>query len=277
MVYGGLLVLLLLTAINYQNSLIYVLTFLLGMLFFLSIMQTYRTLAGVRLTLVSAGEGFAGSATEAILRLHPTEGMDHPGIRIKAPMLTHPLSLGLVRGEMEDCRIPVELPVRGAVALPRIKIESRFPFGLLRAWSWFRPSSEALAWPRPIAPPPGVDSGLEGHNESDTRREPGEQWLELRPYRHGDLLQRVQWKRFARTGEMVSAQWHSGLEDPDWLDYARFPGHAREQRLSFLAYLVETRHRQARPFGLRLPGIEIKPATGRSHRLQCLRALARWA
>src|SRR5690554_7811058 len=59
-VFGLLLVVMLLTGINYQNSLIYLLTFLLGALFVAAMHQTHNNLNGLELTLIQAGEGFAG-------------------------------------------------------------------------------------------------------------------------------------------------------------------------------------------------------------------------
>lgn len=273
MAYGGLLVLLLLTAVNYQNSLIYLLTFLLGMLYFLSIVQTFRALAGLRITLVQAGEGFTGSQAQMMLRLQAGTGYDHPGLLIMTEDLHRPLELGIGRAQLHDCPLPVRLDRRGPVALPRIRIESRFPFGLLRAWTWFRPASRGLAWPRPLPIPPGMGRG-EGDGRAAARPQGGDDWLELRPYRRGDLLQRVQWKRFARSGEMVTVDLKSFPADPLWIDYQQFAGYSVEQRLSFMAGLVERSDAVGRPYGLRMPGREIRPGGGSRHRLRCLRTLA---
>lgn len=273
--YGGLLVLLLLTAINYQNSLIYLLTFLLGMLYFLSIVQTFRAVAGLRITLVRAGEGFVGNEAQMLLRLQAGKGVDYPGLSIMTKGLHHPLELGIRKGQLRDCPMPLRLDRRGPVSLPRVRIESRFPFGLLRAWTWFRPASLGLAWPRPLPAPPGTGPGGDGDGPATPRPQGGDDWLELRPYRRGDLLQRVQWKRFARSGEMVTADPKSFPADPLWIDYQQFAGYSQEQRLSFMAGQVERFHAVGRPYGLRLPGREIRPASGRRHRLQCLRTLAK--
>jgi len=271
--YAGLLALLLLTAINYQNSLVYVVTFLLAMLFFLSIVQTYRAVAGLRLTLVQAGEGFTGSSAELVIRLRASPRLAFPGVRVAGGELRYPLVLGIPAGETRECCIPYALERRGTVELPPIRIESRFPFGLLRAWSWFRPASTGLAWPRPVSPPPS-QAGANGDQSGSARPRPGEDSLELQPYRRGDPLQRVQWKRFARTGEMVSAQWHAQAEDPRWIDFGSFPGYSTEQRLSFMTALVEVRHGESALYGLRLPGREISPGTGMRQRLACLREMA---
>ncbi len=58
-VYGLLLLVMLITGINYQNSLIYLLTFILGALFVGAMHQTHRNLSGLSVALVRPGEGRA--------------------------------------------------------------------------------------------------------------------------------------------------------------------------------------------------------------------------
>jgi hypothetical protein len=63
-VFGMLLLIMLITAINYQNSLIYLLTFLLGAVLVGAMHQTHRNLSDLDLTLVQAGEGFASHSRQ---------------------------------------------------------------------------------------------------------------------------------------------------------------------------------------------------------------------
>ena len=43
--------------------------------------------------------------------------------------------------------MPLPCPRRGHRALPRLVIETRFPFGLFRAWSYWQPAAQVLVWP----------------------------------------------------------------------------------------------------------------------------------
>ena len=67
-VFAGLLLIMLITGINYQNSLIYMLTFLLGAVVVAAMHQTHRNLSGLELTLIQAGDGFAGDTIPFRLR-----------------------------------------------------------------------------------------------------------------------------------------------------------------------------------------------------------------
>jgi uncharacterized protein (DUF58 family) len=84
------------------------------------------------------------------------------------------------------------------------------------------------------------------------------------------------WKRFARSGQMVVADWEGEQGSPHWLDFNAFPGADTELRLSYLAWLVADRLQKGAKFGLNLPGEVIEPDTGPIHTDRCLRALAVW-
>jgi uncharacterized protein (DUF58 family) len=51
---------------------------------------------------------------------------------------------------------------------------------------------------------------------------------------------------------------------------------AVEDRLSRLAAWVVAAHRANADYGLRLPGLELAPSGGDTHRRTCLEALALW-
>ncbi|PVY78258.1 uncharacterized protein (DUF58 family) [Tamilnaduibacter salinus] len=272
-VFGLLLVIMLITGINYQNSLIYLLVFMLGALFVAAMHQTHRNLAGTEITLVEAGEGFPGQELGFVFHLGRAGGD-----AIQLMLMTEDgteRSVSVTHEEVISVRLPIRGTRRGPVRVSRIRIETRFPFGLLRAWSWIRPASEGLCYPAPLRPAP--ESGADHLGDSgDQRRKDAMDHVDIRPWRQGDLSQRVQWKRYARTGELVIADWEGDASDPVWLDFEAWPGADRELRLSYLAWLLEDRERAGQPWGLRFPGFERGPDNGAEHRREGLRALGRF-
>ncbi|MBE0484780.1 DUF58 domain-containing protein [Marinobacter sp.] len=273
-VYGVLLLIMLITGINYQNSLIYLLTFVLGALFVGAMHQTHRNLSGLTLSMVRAGEGVAGDDVPFSLRL--SAGKD-AGLAMRLSVEDSELdSVHVSSGQSRDVVLPIPSAHRGYLRPDRIRIETRFPFGLLKAWSWLRPASAGIAYPRPLAAPEvlsQVDDGSEAKSEAKVA---GQDNADLRPWREGDMSQRVMWKRFARSGQMVVADWEGEQGSPHWLDFNSFPGTDTELRLSYLAWLVSDRVQKGARFGLNLPGDVIDPDTGPVHGKRCLRALAVW-
>lgn len=274
LVFGVLLLIMLITGINYQNSLIYLMTFALGAVFVGAMHQTHRNLSGLTLSLTQAGDGTAGDEIPFYLRL--SAGKDQAAaisLSVEDSCLD---GVHIPAGESRDVTLAVPSAHRGYLRPDRIRIETRFPFGLLKAWSWLRPSSAGIAYPRPlVAPDVGslVDDGAETRSAKPVV---GQDNADLRPWREGDLSQRVMWKRFARSGQMVVADWQGEQGSPHWLDFSAFPGADSELRLSYLAWLVAERVQKGTKFGLNLPGEVIEPDAGPAHGERCLRALAVW-
>ena len=273
-VFGLLLLITLVTGINYQNSLILLLTFFLGAVFVAAMHQTHSNLSGVEFTLVSAGEGFVGEAIPFVVR---ATSPDHEAIALNlATADGNAVTASIKAGEYQDVTLLRTAKRRGYVSVGDVRVETRFPFGLLKAWSWVRPGTPGIAYPKPVAPPYAPVAAEGGSDDSQARVSLGQDHAELRPWREGDMSQRVLWKRFARTGDMVIADWQGEAGNPEWFDYDAYPGADRELRLSYLAAAIIERASATRPapYGVRLPGLELAPDTGKVHDAQCLRALA---
>jgi len=271
-VFGLLLLVMLITGINYQNSLIYLLTFLLGAVFVAAMHQTHRNLAGLKLTVLGGGEGFPGETIPFRFR---AEVSRHDALAISLSCGDESIDQQhVLKAEPADLTLSLICDRRGYFRPERILVETRFPFGLLKAWSWLRPVSSAIVYPRPLPAPDAGSTVQEGEQTSQARSVDGNDHADIRPWREGDMTQRVLWKRFARTGEMVIADWEGEQGSPQWLDYEAFRGVDQELRLSYLTQKVIERMKNRAPFGLSLPGHRIEPDTGMAHGSRCLKALA---
>ncbi len=101
----------------------------------------------------------------------------------------------------------------------------------------------------------------------------------MRAYRRGDPLKTVVWKKAAKalaagTSDLVSRDTQQNQRFELWLDYGLTGVAPVEARLSRLCAWVLLADRQALNYGLRLPGRDIAPSSGESHKRQCLEALA---
>ena len=96
----------------------------------------------------------------------------------------------------------------------------------------------------------------------------------VRGYRRGDPLKLVVWKKAAKAGELVSRDSQQAQRKELWLDLAAAGGVDAEHRLARLcAWVLQADHLDLE-YGLRLPGIELRPASGEAHKRRCLEALA---
>jgi uncharacterized protein (DUF58 family) len=102
----------------------------------------------------------------------------------------------------------------------------------------------------------------------------------VRPYRRGDPLRTVAWKKAAQSlasgGELVSRDTSASAHQELWLEWDACGPLAPEERLSRLCAWVLAAERAGADYGLRLPGVEMPRAQGADHRRRCLEALALW-
>ncbi|WLD56937.1 DUF58 domain-containing protein [Salinispirillum sp. LH 10-3-1] len=186
---------------NYQNNLMLAFAFWLAAIFVLSILMTFQNLSGVLLRAGVSGRDFVGQRIE---HHWSVEGQHtHYGVRVlNADEVTFLERVG--PSFVGEVVTGVIYQRRGRHAAPRLRVETRFPFGWVTAWTWFQPDQQAIVWPLPIDHQaiPSVESG-DGET-SALQRPPGSADLDhSRPYQVGDAPRRVLWRHYARRGVMM--------------------------------------------------------------------------
>lgn len=273
-VFGLLLVLLLVTAINYQNSLIYGLAFWLFGIGGSALYLTFRNLAGLELSVHEPLPCYVGEFASVPLRLTLDGKVPRYAVTLGYPG-TPAQCVDVAAGQVREIQLAVECVRRGRLQPGRVLIETRFPIGLFRAWSWIDLDVGSLVYPRQLPTPlvtaadgqggelPGASVDLAGQQD----------FRGLRPYQAGDSLKQIAWKQLARGKGLVTKEFDRDEGASCWLDWANTSGDI-ETRLSKLCGWVLHCHEQGWLYGLRLPGVEIRPAFSELHLKQCLRALA---
>lgn len=268
------LLLMLLAAINYQNSLAYGLTFLLGSVFMVSILHTYRNLAGLRLRAGATAPVFVGE--QARLQIHlESAGRAHQAVALswpKGPLQIQDVPLG------GACQVQLTLPAerRGWLVAPRLRVESRFPLGLLVAWSWVDLQQTVLVYPQPLKERlPTTTGRLEEAEEVGVRLQGGgaDDYQGLRTYQPGDSKRRLHWKAYSRGQGLLVKDFASLEGHQRLLDFMALGGTV-EKRLSLLCHWVLELSAGQQPFALQLPDQLLGPDSGEAHQNACLRALA---
>jgi uncharacterized protein (DUF58 family) len=285
------LLVMLLAAINYQLNLGYALTFLLAGAGLVSMHVTHGNLRGLTLHLRPASAVFAGEP--AVLEVVLTNpGRERHGLALRrldatATPAGRPGTAADPARSVAWCDVAAKghasvhvstlPPRRGWHAVPALVLETVFPFGLFRAWTVWRPAGRVLAWPRPEQPPPALPAaGAAPADEVATRQGTGSELDGVRPWRRGDTMRQVVWKKVARSGELVSRETAGGASRELWLEWSQARGEDIEARLSRLCAWVLRAEREGVACGLRLPGHEVPPGEGDAHRRRLLDRLAQW-
>lgn len=95
---------------------------------------------------------------------------------------------------------------RGELALDRIDVSTRFPFGAVKKTARFRRPATALIHPRSITPPRSVFQAAAATARDDrslNRAGTGDEFFGLREYRDGDQTRDIAWRPSARHGQWV--------------------------------------------------------------------------
>lgn len=268
------LLLMLLAAINYQNSLAYGLTFWLLTVFIVAILHTYRNLAGLTLKAGSSAAVFVGEQASFHLRL---ESSRHAHQAIAVGWAASGLQVvDIAERGVSEVELSMPALQRGWLRPGRLRVESRFPLGILVTWSWVDLDQALLVYPRPLESALPLSPGL-GHDDDDQGLsvcgQGADDFQGLRAYQPGDAKKRLHWKAYSR-GQGLLVKDFAALAGRDpCLDFNALGGDV-ETRLSQLCYWVLRLSAQQQAFALSLPGLEIPVASGASHREACLRALA---
>ena len=271
-VFGGLLVVLILGAINYQNSLVFGVVFLLGSLFTVTILHTFRNLSGIQLEFVDARPGFVDEEIEFCVRVTRPKHRGREGIQIGWPEGIKRW-VEIFEAEAQSVRLYVRGTARGRLQPGRLLVETHFPLGLVRAWTWVDLNAQALVYPKPIF--------TDVPDVSQSKRDDGElvdplgsdDFTDIKSYQAGDPVKHILWRSFARSDQLMVKRYASYIEPRLWFDFAEVGGNT-EERLSKLAGWALRATRAEREFGLRLPSREVRPGVGEAHLEAVLRELA---
>jgi uncharacterized protein (DUF58 family) len=268
-----------------------VLTFLVASMAIVGMHTTHSNLAQLVLRGIRAEPVFAGDvAIFEVTATNPTT-VDRFALRFAfidpstAPrrfplLMRHPRTSLTVSTEVaargdRSIGVPLPAPHRGRLPAPRIVIESRFPFGLWRAWAYLTPALSAMVYPKPETDAPPLPVTGTGGGDGYGLTSSGDDFAGVRPYSPGDPQKMIAWRLAARSDELSVKQFEAQGGGELLLDFESLPRNLDvEQKLSRLTRWVLDADAAHARYGLRLPGSMVSAGSGPQHREKCLTALA---
>ena len=273
--FAATLVILLIGSINYALALGFALTFLLAGLGLAGMVHTARNLARVGISTGRAEPVFAGESAQFRLYLDSRVRYDRPAILARHVGSGSQFVIDIPAASIAEVVLAVPARHRGWLPLGRVLLETRFPLGLFRAWSYVEPDARCLVYPKPERSPLPAQIGEAAAGALRSQATGNDDFSGLRAYQFSDSPRHVAWKAVARSDDMLTKQFTGEAAAELWLDWRLLPAAiGLEQRLSRLAGWVLAAERSGALYGLRLPGVEIAPARGDAHAAACLQALA---
>jgi len=267
-----LITVLLLIAFVYNNNLAYLLGFLLASIFFVTILHSYKALAGLVVQTCRTKAVFAGEAAGFEIRIDNPADVERRQLQLT---LQDAQSLAMAPHSTAHVTLYSITQTRGWHRAGTVTLSSTYPLGLFRAWSPIRFELKALVYPKPAPLETAFPKTSSAQTQQGFSRKGADDFYGLQEYQSGDSIKHIHWKAFAKGLGVFSKQYggEQSLEEV-WLDYEHAPGHNIEQRLSQLCRWVVDAEQAGIRYGFALPGLKLPPDNGLAHYRKCLEALA---
>ncbi len=260
-------------ATNFQNNLIYALSFFLLAVLFVAILQSFANLSGVQLRFVDAEPVFAGEVAYARIELTAASLRQQLVFNWPEQSAT---SISIYPDKPALLLLPHATQKRGVMQPGRLRLQSVYPLGIVRCWSWLDLDVQILVYPTPIEA--DVHLCSRGNDEIGVavdRVMGGDEYFALKPYTAGESTTRIAWKQFAAGRGLFVREYAEERGGEVMLDFSAMNDPDLELRLSKLCYCARFLYEQGRAFGLSLPNQPVITVdSGEKHLRTVLKALS---
>jgi uncharacterized protein (DUF58 family) len=269
---------LLVIGLVYANNYVLLFNFILFCLFIGSMYYTHFNLQGLKFISARIHPLHANENGVLSLTFKSRSALGHHflGVRFKNKFIQTLNSQFSFSFNAQENLLKVDIPLvateRGVGKLPRIIVETFFPFHLFRCFVYFSSELPLIIYPerKDYQLHDKTSSSEEKHNDGDD--------FYLKNYQAGDSLKRIYWKKVAQSNQWFSKK----LINPDLapvmlsLSSEKHSKQELEKELSSLCFALHQLHSQNIKYGLKLGAFEISPDHSTPHLNLCLKALAQY-
>jgi len=262
------LVLILLTfivGVNYANNLILGFCFLVSAILCISFYLTFKQLHGLKLEVSVNEVGQAGHQLD--LQLHFQQAQRQPRyLWVKTGQHLEKIFISELKQSMT---LSFFTDKRGQFDYPTIQMYSVYPFGLVRAWTYFY--LKETSWVAPRA----AFYAAENKQHQQNLEPDMDEFHELRNFKAGDSLQAVSWKQVARGQGLYIKVFEQHDEQLNIeIHYQHMPSTEHEEKLSLMMGLIEQCEQIHCAYAVFLPQAELTVGLGENQLLQAKKLLA---
>jgi uncharacterized protein (DUF58 family) len=274
------LVLFFITATHYSLSLGLSLTYFLSACVLVNAFLSFRNLAYLRLQAGQCESVFAGEVVQCPILIDNPSKLDRFALHIgwaKQKKISETFDLEAHNQVSINLHFPSQQ--RGLLSLPRIRIYTHFPMGLMYVWSLWQPQVQALIYPSPESNPPAFPNAG-GDESAQTKIALEGDYHGVRQYQVGDPIKHLSWKHIARLdlesgGNLISKEFAHQGQNQLCFDFNQLSTQLDvELRLSRLCAWIVQAQREQRAYSLRIGTEFFAMASTEEHQRECLRALA---
>jgi uncharacterized protein (DUF58 family) len=217
-----------------------------------ALIQSNDNLRGIEIVGCRSQPAAAGETVELEVTVRNAADRERIGLTVRTGWRVRPRASAwlpvLEAGETATVQLRIPARRRGRFPVPQLWVCSVRPMGLCFAWKVFPQTGSCYVYPEPHGRPLDAEWGNGDRGGGDREDVSGH-----RSYNPGDMLSRLDWRVFARTGELVVRTLDEGGNEEialRWED-TRFLTDT-ERRLSQLSFWIDQCVKEGRAFQLDL-------------------------
>lgn len=269
-------------SVNYNLNLGFAFTFLIAACAVVDMHLTFRNLAYLHLAAGRTAAIFCGDVAQ--FELHLMNRRRHDRFAIWLDFVGQQTSCVAQAADVPAAGttsvvLSTVSTTRGWLSAPRVRLVTRFPMGLLRAWSYWQPDVRVLVYPQPEAEAPALPQGGDAREQGNGPAG-HDDFAGIRAYQPGDAMRHMAWRQIARVdlalgGTLVTKHFEGGAVQEHRIDYAALPDTLHlEHKLSRMTRWVLDAEARGAPYVFRLGELSLPAACGPAQQQRCLQALA---
>lgn len=269
--FGTMALVLFFLAVGYANNLIYIFVFFLISVALTGVLVTNKNVDGVEAENLQAESFFAEEKGTLVVTLKNHFSSSAWEINTYFEKSEEKSFLSALNpAEEKNISVFWTSQQRGRIRLPRLIIQSTFPFGLLRAWKVYRKPREILVYPARKGERSFPLSSLSSEDFSNTGL-----FRDHRTYQSTDSMMRVDWRASARRQELLVKNFeHQDKPTLHFLWSQTEYLNNIEDRLSQLCLWIDEAERKGHQYSLQIGTHQTSLERGPAHWKRCLEVLA---
>lgn len=258
--------------INYQNNLVIMYSYLMLSFLLVNFIVAFINLYNLKITLSHTNAGYQHTGYFAQFHFSNRDGTT--SLEIEGENIQNQFIDG-VDTNLFKLDVQVNEIKRGSHTLPRIKLLSRYPFGLVTTWSYFVSEVKTYIYPTPLSFSFHQVNQAELESETDNSKTSfaSENYQGVRPYIEGDKVNRISWKHYAKHQVLATKDFTAGSSSEYEFGLNTVPGDL-EQKLQHLSYLITHAEHENLRYSLVLPNNKVNLGSGNKHMTECLERLS---
>lgn len=265
--------------INYQNNLILVMAYLMAVVMIFALLRAYNNAQGLEVNYQKLAVSYSPASPILHLALKSTSSSQAFSLIYDKLAIT---TIDEITTEPAIVQLPLPISQRGEYATTRLKLLSRYPFGLVSVWSYMQLSETFYVYPKQEKPLySGRSSSHASSSQSGTHSQANgiEEFDSLKVHQAGMNINRVSWKHYAKTQQLMIKEFINFNEQSPLYDFNQLQGNT-ESRLSQLSFFITQAKEQKSVFSLSLGDTHFAAPEDtqgmEQHYTICLQAISRF-